>query len=156
MKFNQVLTKYLPIDLYSAQYIIDIVRRLYWKNQFSLMLKYDFYPTMKPIYFCLDKTFVLDFAFITIYDSNVHTLDESIYIDRKYIYLHKQLARWYTPPFIAQVHNKVHKFKTPLSKYAQYVLVEDMNAEYIIHKFNDKLIIRNYIKDNWIEYNFFI
>ena len=89
MKFNQVLTKYLPINLYSAQYIIDIVRRLYWKNQFSLMLKYDFYPTMKLIYFCLDKTNVLDFVFITIYDSNVHTLDESIYIDRKYIYLHK-------------------------------------------------------------------
>ena len=42
MKYNQVLTKYLNIDIYSAQYITDLANekhlKLYWKKQFDIVL----------------------------------------------------------------------------------------------------------------------
>ena len=38
MKFNQVLAKYFNIDIYSAQYIINLVNTQYWKNQFNTVL----------------------------------------------------------------------------------------------------------------------
>ena len=74
--FNQVLTKHLNIDIYSAQYIIDLANekhlKLYWKIQFDIVLnempncllnalfagfpKYDYQKKIKEVR--PDRTFI--------------------------------------------------------------------------------------------------
>ena len=94
---------------------------------------------------------------VTIYDSyNTHVLDSAnVHIDRKYVVFHVEIAGWNQANNIQPL-AKLSKFTTPLLKYNQHFQADDMNAEYMIYKLNNQIIIRYIIENNLITNRYFI